>query len=268
VSPRSSDELTASELHRWESIRARRHRLVPSAPLPTADDAAGFVREHAIVTLFGGSALPSLPAAIVGRPVRGVWWTDPEVRRILNVLTAIGPAFEQAPFVLGKQTMFDPALGPPVQRIASNGSRREDAIAHLSRREHDLLDAVEESGKVRMDRWPAPTNAGRHARARLQVKLLVVATEFRNEHGHLSTIVRPWASSTIAKRYADAAQRWSYEDATDTLIAASLHAAVVAPEREVRRWFVFGGDPADRLLATGRAERIGAGRHTRLVAKD
>jgi len=50
------------------------------------------------------------------------------------------------------------------------------------------------------------------------------------------------------------------------LLQAALRAAVVAPEREVRRWFVFGPGPLDVMIDERAVQRLPVGRMSWLRA--
>src|SRR4030067_300506 len=102
-----------------------RHRLDPSRPLRDARAAAAFVRERAIVMETGSSGLPVLAEAIVGRQIRGSWMADRGVYRVHRILNGTKRhGVVAAPIVLGKETLFVPAPGPALARLASDEARR------------------------------------------------------------------------------------------------------------------------------------------------
>jgi len=69
-------------------------------------------------------------------------------------------------------------------------------------------------------------------------------------------VLKPWGAGGIASRFAGAAAALSLEDAREALLSAAVRSAVVAPEREVRRWFVFGEDGLEPLVARGLLRRL------------
>lgn len=248
---------TASSLEKLQSRRLRLHRLVPSRPLRDARRAAAFIRERGMVMTTGRSSLPALSEAIAGRSIAGSWMASPEVYLIHRVLGGVRRYdVIAAPLVLGKETLFVPALGPAVERIAGDperGERARRALPPLARR---LLEAVEADGWLRMDRWGVPVARARPARLLLERQLLAVGTDVHTEGGYHTSVLKPWGAGGIASRFAGAAAALSLEDAREALLRAAVRSAVVAPEREVRRWFVFGEDGLEPLVARGLLRRL------------
>lgn len=245
---------------RLETLPARRlrlHRLDPSRPLRDARSAAAFIRERRIVMSTGRSSLPLLSEAIAGRPLAGGWMAHPEVNRIYKIL---GDLRKQdviaAPLILGKEVLMTPALGPAVERVARDPERRGEVLRCLPPLARRLLEAVEAEGRVRMDQWDVPTLRARPARMRLERELLVVSSEIHTESGYHTSIVRPWRTGKIAGRFSAEAAGLTFDEARDTLLLAAVRSAVLAPEREVRRWLIFGGDRVDALLARGTLRQL------------
>ena len=194
-----------------------------------------------------------LAEAITGRSIRGSWMADREVFRIYKLLKKIYKSEEisSLPLILGKETLVHASLGPAIARVAGDSERRSAARAELPPLARRLLDEVEASGEVRMDRWTASTAQGRHARLRLERDLLVMSRDLHAERGYHTAIVMPWSQSKIAARYGVEGQRLRFPDAVDQVIVAGVRSAVIAPEREVRRWFVFGRERIDELVRSG-----------------
>ncbi len=252
--------MARSPLETLQARRLRLHRLDPSRPLRDARGAAAFIRERRMVMATGRSSLPVLSEAIAGRPIAGSWMASPEVYRIYTVLRGVRKYdVIAAPLVLGKETLIVPALGPAVARIASDPRRRERVRRNLPPLARRLLEAVEAKGRVRMDRWGVPVARARPARILLERELLVVGIEMHTEGGYHTSMLRPWRAGAIASRFAAAAAALGYEEACDTLLQAAVGSAVAAPEREVRRWFVFGGDALEPLVARGALRRLSDG---------
>src|SRR3990172_5932056 len=198
------------------------------------------IRERAIVMEAGTSGLPVLAEAIVGRQIRGSWMADRDVYRIHRILNRTKRhGVVAAPIVLGKETLFVPALGPAVERLASDEARRAyagEALPPLARR---LLDDVERNGEVRMDRWPGTSVETRRARLLLVRQLLVWSQSIHTEGGYHTAVVIPWQASAFSRRYTTRARRLDFAAAARRLLLAAIRSALVAPERDVRRWFVF-----------------------------
>lgn len=204
-----------------------------------------------------------LAEAIAGRTLVGSWMGSPESHRIYNLLGKLykRPDVLAVTLILGKEALAHASLGPAIERIAGDPRRRETARRQLTPLAGRLLHTVDSMGQVRMDRWNAATLAGRKARLLLERELLVFSKGLHTEHGYHTAIVMPWSQSKIATRYGTEARRLKFDDAVDELIVAALRSAVVAPEREVRRWFPFGDEGLERLVRQGTVVRLGAGRH-------
>ncbi|MBI3976001.1 MAG: hypothetical protein HY334_06385 [Armatimonadetes bacterium] len=248
---------------RLEALQARRlrlHRLDPSRPLRDARSAAAFIRERRIVMSTGRSSLPLLSEAIAGRPLAGSWMAHPEVNRIYKILGGLRKQdVIAAPLILGKEVLMTPALGPAVERVARDPERRGEVRRRLPPLARRLLEAVEAEGRVRMDQWDVPTLRARPARMRLERELLVVGSEIHTEGGYHTSIVKPWRAGKIAGRVSAEAGDLTFDEARDTLLLAAVRSAVLAPEKEVRRWLIFGGDRVDVLLACGALRQVRAG---------
>ncbi len=255
------------EIKRLQALRLKLHRLEPSRLLRALTAAVSFIKDRRIVLSTGRSSLPMLAEAITGRPIRGSWMADREVYRIHGLFKKVHKHRDiyAAPLILGKETLTHVSLGPAVARIAGDPERRAGArraLAPLARR---LLDEVERTGSVRMDRWTSSTVQGRKARLQLERELLVVSRDLHTERGYHTAIVMPWSSSRIARSFGARARRLDYSEAVDQVFMTAVRSAVIAPEREVRRWFMFGVERIGALVATGRLRRLQAGRITWLT---
>lgn len=204
----------------------------------------------------GRSSLPVLTEAIAGRRIAGSWMADREVHRIHRIWSGLDKydAVSVA-LVMGKEVIFDRALAPAVERIASDPARREQSKAQLPSLARRLLEEVEEKGKIRMDRWGVPNNRARPARMVLQEHLLVTSEGIHTERGYHTAIVRPWRASEFSKQFAGSAKSLKLEEAEDRLMLAALRSAVVAQEREVEKWFAFGDSRIEPLIHQGKIER-------------
>lgn len=251
-----------SGIDRLHALRLRLHRLQPSRPVRDAHDALAFIKHRRVALSTGHSSLPALAEAVAGRPLRGSWMANPEVFHIYSLLKKVHASRQiiSAPLILGKETLLNTSLGPAVVRIAADRGRRDAAVAGLPPAVRRLLRQVEAEGEVRMDRLAIPTAAGRKARLLLERELLVVSRDLHTERGYHTAVVMPWSASTAAARFARRATSLTYENACDALVLAAMHSAVIAPEREVRRWFVFDGERVEALVDDGRLKRLRVGR--------
>lgn len=245
------------DLATLQARRRRLHRLHPSRPLRDARSAAAFIRERGVVMTTGRSSLPVLSEAIAGHSIRGSWMAAPEVHRIYAILQGLRRYdLVEVPLILGKAALLTPTLGPAVERIARDSGRRERARGRLPPLARRLLETVEETGSVRMDTWGIPAARSRPARIQLERELLVAATETHTRGGYHTVTLRPWRTGRLAARFGRASRRLGYDEAADLLLLAAVRSAVAAPEREARRWFAFGADRLDALLALGALRRL------------
>jgi hypothetical protein len=216
----------------------------------------------------GRSSLPVLTEAITARSISGSWMADPEVHRIYGLMGKLHRmGFVHAPLIMAKEAILDPSLGPAVERIAADPERIDKAKVGLTALARRLLEEVEERGRLRMDAWTTPATKARPARLLLQKELLVWSSDMHTERGYHTSVVVPWGASDFSKQFAKSATGLSFEHAADSLILATLRSAVVAPERETRRWFVFGGDRFDALIETGAISRFTEGGKTWLALR-
>lgn len=111
-----------------------------------------------------------------------------------------------------------------------------------------------------MDRWRAPAVAARRARLLLERHLMVVSRSMHTEGGYHTAVVKPWNRSAVSERFGKTANRLDYGDAVGEILLAAVRSAVIAPEREVRRWFVFGADRLDVLVEQGKLKKLVSGR--------
>ncbi len=248
------------QFERLETLRLKLHRLAPAHPLGSFPAVRAFIGERRMVMSTGHASLPVLSEAIAGRHLPGSWMAHPEAARIYKILGRLARSpIVAAPLILGKETLCDPSLGPAVERVAHDPRRRNTVLKALPPLARRLLDAIEAEGQLRMDRWRASTRDARPARLLLERQLLVTSSSLHTERGYHTSLVRPWALSTISQRFAPQAGKISFADAEDQLLVAAVHAAVLAPEREVRRWFVFGDERVEALLAQGQLVRVVSG---------
>jgi len=223
--------------------------------------AVAFIKDRGILLATGRSSLPSLAEGITGRALVGSWMADSDVYRIYAILKAVlkVPSVVAVPLILGKLTLLDRSLAPAAARLAADPARRRSAIAQLPPLARQLLAQVEAQGEVRMDRLSVPTAQGRRARGLLERELLVVSRDLHTERGYHTSVVIPWADSPIARRFTRRARRVTYQEAQDLLVRSAVQSAVCVPEREARRWFVFGPARFDALVERNQLQRLTSG---------
>jgi hypothetical protein len=249
----ASDEL--------EARRAHACRLTPDRALATLDEAEAWARERGLVVRTPDCALPSLHAAVHEEPYapdkpgfgqypKTTWWW--------GWALAERPGLRWLRIRRGKAVLVTDAVAALVDPLARVELERVDAgelgdsarrlAAHLAAAGPSFVEDV----KVEL---ALDGKALRAVRARVEPAAAVVAREV------------PVAAAGGGARYATELARWDQRfpepaagGGAAELLAVGVEAAVVAPEREARRWFTWpvGADEVDRLVAEGRLGRTGA----------
>lgn len=224
-------------------------RLTPDRAIESIDEAEEFLRERGLLTLTPSCSLPSLFGACHEPPYkegsrgfgswpRTKWPWGFELRAQPGVLWT--KLLRGQGLFLSDETarLADPLCRGELAR-ADAGEHGDDArrlVEHLRHGPALLEDLRDELG---LDIRPA--------RARLERVGAVVSHDVVGEgHTNTSELLR-W----------DHARPEPGLGSLDDLIVAAVRAAVEAPEREVRSWFVWKPD-TDRLAAEGRLRREGA----------
>jgi hypothetical protein len=246
------------DLHALVRRRERECRLTPDRALRDLDDAEAWVKERGVVTLSiePRTALPSLYVACHEEPYapgkggfarypKTRWWwggaladrdgiTLLKIHRGQNVLLRDDVARLADPLARAALAEAEAgALGEDVRRV----------VAHLADAGPTLVDELKE--ELALD-----TRGVKAARAKLEpvaaiVTRTVIVDAGRGGHRHTSELER-WDQRYPAP----------HEGGIDELVVAAVRSAVVAPEREVARWFPWPVDTA-ALVAGGRLARVG-----------
>jgi hypothetical protein len=174
------------------------------------------------MTVVPAGDLPSLVVAVVGKRVRGSWWSHPRGSLIYALAEALG----EAPDVLclklveGKVTFVHRALWPALFRVASDPAFRTEAAGRLSPAARTLLRTVERASEVRFDHLDDEDRKRlSRARAELEQGLLIVSTSVHTEKGKHASLLRSWAR-WVDPGTAEAAAALAYEEARETLARA------------------------------------------------
>jgi len=232
-----------------EQLRLRRAfecRLTPDRALASLEDAEAFLLDRGLLTRTADSALPSLFAACHEEPYApdkpgfGQW---PRTRYPwFGELGARG--YATLAVHRGKSLLVSGATARLVDPLAR---------AELERRADDpLLRHLAEVGPSELDD--------------LQVELGLSPRELRRLRAPLERCAALVARSVVYEephRHTSLLSRWdqvfpepSQEGGLEELVVAGVRAAVLAPERELQRWFAWWEDGlVKRLLAEGRLQR-------------
>jgi len=135
------------------------------------------------VLLLQDPALPSLVGLIVGKPLKGSWWSHPKGSDIFNAAEALTdhPDVASIKLISGKVTFVHRRLWPKI--IAIGKSREPWQMAKLRKEARALL--------ARVDKHPRLRASGNQARV-LQQRLLVASQEVHTESGKHAMELMTW----------------------------------------------------------------------------
>jgi DNA-binding Lrp family transcriptional regulator len=226
--------VTAGRLRELEERRAHECRLTPDRALETIDEAAAWIHERGLVEITPCCSLPSLHAACHEEPYkpggRG-FAAYPRTKYPWGFELTRRPGFHAIRVHRGKRLLVTDrvaALVDPLARRALAGATGDERrlLDHLAAAGASTVEEIKE--ELGLD-----ARALRAARTRLEragavvARTIVLETE---DGGHRHTgELRRW--DQVFAEPAGAA------GGLEELVIAAVRAAVVAPERELRRWF-------------------------------
>ena len=246
-------------LQELEERRAYECRLMPGRALESVDDAEEFLRDRGLLTRTPDSALPSFYEACHEEPYKpgargfGSWpatkwpWFEALARRpgVFPLKIHRGKHI-----LLSEETaaLVDPILRAELARMEQEGEDWRLVLEHLavagpSTAEDLRVELGLKPKELKLIRSPLELCGA-------VVSRIIVVELARGGHDHMSELTR-WDQA-----YPEPSGRGGLDD----LIVAAVRAAVVAPEREVPRWFSWTwwtrDDPVvERLVAEGRLVR-------------
>lgn len=246
-------------LKKANEIRVRDHRLKPSLRLRTKEDAIGFIHDRGLVSFLGGNELPSFISAVLGRSWKpskkgfttwNEWWSvkisGQPIARASGEIEARNDILASRLFRRTKTLVSNkvwPSLDPVV-RHQRELLERGEILSGLERR---LLRTIEQEKSIRTDhlrktlRLEAKENNSRFHRALTNLEnysLIVGVEDPRPEHHLHANLWQTWESKTSGEKRA----QLSYEDGLAELLEITINASVLAPEKEVAKWFPWGED--------------------------
>jgi hypothetical protein len=237
-----------------EERRALACRLVPERSLESIEEAAAFLRDRRLLTRSTDSALPSLHEACheepyaPGKPGFGSW---PATKYLWGFELADRPGVYELKIHRGK-TLFlseetarlaDPILRAEIDRLEAADPDRARLLGHLAEAGPSLLEDL----RLALGLRPKELKV---LRAPLERCGAVVSRSVRieTESGHTH-------SSELARWDSVFPEPTGGEPDLGRLLVAGVRAAVVAPERELGRWFSWSWrfSPAlvERLVEEG-----------------
>jgi hypothetical protein len=254
--------MVTADLEELRGVRQEALRLRPELALESLEEAEAFVHGRGVVTLTPSCALPSLYGACHEEPYtpggkgfgaypKTKWPWGWELRerpglRWLRLLRGTGVFLADA--VVG---IADPLCREALARAekGEHGETEARLVGHLRATGPSLIDEVKEELDL-------PPKALRTARASLERLGAVVSREVvlerQDKHRHTSEL-RRWDQLEPAPEAAPGG--------AGGLLVAGVRAAVIAPEREARRWLSWpvSAELVDELVEAGRLARPEAG---------
>jgi hypothetical protein len=247
-----------SRLQELQERRAHECRLTPDRALATLDEAGDFLRDRGLLTRTTDSALPSLYEACHEDPYKagsrgfGSWpatkwpWAG-ELGQRPGILTLKIHRGKNLLVTRETAAIIDPICRAELERMA--GADREWALVleHLDAAGPSSLDDL----KTELGLKPKTLKGILYPLERCGaiVSRQLVAETAGGGHVHTSELAR----------WDQVFPEHSARGGLDDLIVAGVRAAVVAPERELPRWFswtwLWEDDVVDRLVGDGRLER-------------
>jgi hypothetical protein len=251
-----------SSVPRLEELQARRAsecRLTPDRALETLDDAEAFLRDRGLLTRTTDSALPSLFEACHEEPymadkpgfaqwprTKFGWFGELRTRGHLIVTVHRGKNLLITDEIA---RLLDPICRAEIARMEREDQNWAKLLQHLAQAGPSELDDLQtELGlkpkELKLLRSPLERCGAVVARALV----------YEEPHRHTSELAR-WDQVVDGGGEADV--RRAFGD----LLVAGVRAAVIAPERELKRWFSWQWywDDAivEDLVSAERLERIG-----------
>lgn len=230
----SADDLLA--------LREELHGCTRGRVLVEEEEVVAFGRDRRAVVSSGKGAPASLTEGIAGRRLPGSWMSHPEGRWIYALGGALLRAgFVPAPVVEGKWVELEPSLAPAVASYGLDEARVAAARDGLDEACRTFAGEVESAGSLRADESSLPPKVRAKARRQLERLMLIQSEEVHTDKGHHISVCSMWnppAEPTMSR-----------SNAEDALVEALLHSSVIAPVKEVRKWFDGSGPALDRLLS-------------------
>jgi hypothetical protein len=236
-----------SRLQELQERRAYECRLTPDRALGSLDDAVEFLRDRGLLTWAPGSSLPSLYEALHEDPATPErrWWLEALAERDgVHLL----PIHRGKPLLVSDEVaaIVDPVLRAEIERMSAVPDWGE------------LLQVLAANGPTTSEEARRRFGLKRHEFAQLVYPLercgAVVSRAVVFE-GAGGGEVR----ETELARWDQVFTGAPGSGGLDDVVVAGVRAAVLTPERQIRRWFSwprrFSPDLTSRLVAEGRLER-------------
>lgn len=239
--------------------RAYECRLTPDRALETLDDAEEFLRDRSLLTRTADSALPSLFEACHEEPyaldspgfgqwpaTKFPWFGQLGARGYLTLGVHRGKSLLVTEAV---GTLLDPICRAELARL----EEADEGWARLLRHLADAGPSELEDLRTELALTPKELKSLRSPLERCGA-IVARSVVYDDPHRHTSLLARWDQAHAAPSRESDP------REALAALLCAGVRAAVVAPERELARWFswrwYWDDRLVDELVAAGRLARV------------
>jgi len=248
-----------TSLRELEERRAFECRLTPDRALETLDDAEAFLLDRGLLTRTADSALPSLFEACHEEPyasdspgfgqwprTKFPWFGELGARGHLTLAVHRGKSLLVTDRVAG---ILDPICRAELARMEDADPAWAMLLRHLAEAGPSELDDLQ----TELALAPKELKQLRHPLERCGA-IVARALVYEEPHRHTSLLAR-WDQVRPEPAGGDDPRR-----ALGELLCAGVRAAVVAPEKELARWFswrwYWDDSLVDALVADGRLVRV------------
>lgn len=238
-----------------------------------------FVHDRRLVSVFGGNELPSVINAILGREWKPSkkgftgwydWWglkiSGQSAGRALGQLDRARDIVSTRIFRNSK-TLVSKSLWPLLDPIVKHHVELVADHKILSNVEWRAVELLVDKGPLRTDHLRARLNlqgrehTSRFHRALNQLESYAFIVGYEDPHPgrHLhANIWQTWGARVDSA--VKGKPRLSYNEAIARLLSETLDAAILAPEKEVKKWFRWEQEVAEakaKLLSSGEIMQVG-----------
>src|SRR5712692_3131349 len=266
-------------LKRARDLRQKEHRLHPSLRLRTIDEIRQFVHGKGLVSVFGGNELPSVISAILGREWKPSgkgftsweeWWSlKISGQNAGHALGQLGRAKDiiATRIFRNSKTLVSQNLWPILNPIVKHHLDLAAKHKILSGLEWQILKVLDGNGSTRTDhlrsllKLQGKTHTSRFhsALSKLENYALIIGYEDPHPERHLhANIWQPWTMRISPG--VKGKPRLAYGNAVMELLAKTFDAALLAPEKEVEKWFQWESGLSEakkQLLDSGKILQAG-----------
>lgn len=159
--------------------------------------------EKSGVLLLSDQELPNVASILAGEPIRGSWWGHPKGNLIYNLSSDLAdrPDVLTLKLINKKVTYLAKRYWNDLFTVGL--SKQEWQLKGLSKKELDLLSAIQKKGKLRSDDPSlkiSTTEVGKLS-TKLEIRLLCYSESIHTESGKHVRLLMSWKSIMKQKKY-------------------------------------------------------------------